>query len=407
MKIVHIITRMIVGGAQENTLLTCQGLQERGHDVTLITGPALGPEGQLMDRALVGGYRVIALDCLRRRINPFHDVPGYFKLKKLLSESAPDIVHTHSAKAGVLGRGAAAAVRRSEVKACCRISENVQKARGPAPGSMRIVHTVHGWAFHPYQGLAPNKLYIALERHAAKHTDTFICVAEAMKRQGLAAQIGRQEQYTRIFSGMETEVFLRERSAQEIAALRADLDLPTDAIVIATVARLAELKGHDTIIAAAHELAPRHPNVYWLFVGDGHLRGQVERQIEAAGIKDRVRLTGLVPPERVADLLHASDMLVHCSLREGLARALPQALLCGKPAICYDLDGAGEVVFDGKTGLLLPPEDIASLVKAQEKLIDDQQLRLRLGSAGREFCAQEFPWQLMVQRIEKVYESLL
>ena len=146
---------------------------------------------------------------------------------------------------------------------------------------------------------------------------------------------------------------------------------------------------------------------YWLFVGDGHLSGQVNRQIEAAGLDQRIRLTGLVPPERVADLLHASDILVHCSLREGLARALPQAMLCGKPVVCYDLDGAPEVVIDDKTGYLVPPDDIDALVEAQEKLIADQDLRRRLGQTGKDFCSKEFVSQLMVDRVERVYQSLL
>ena len=407
MKIVHIITRMILGGAQENTLLTCQGLHERGHEVTLITGPALGPEGQLMDRALAGGYRVIELDCLQREIGPFRDLTSYFKLKKLLADLGPDIVHTHSAKAGILGRWAAAAVRNKADQACCRVVENVRSAQGPPPGQLRIVHTIHGLAFHQYQSRVLNRFYIAVERNAAKSTDAFISVADAMTKQALAAEIGRQEQYTRVFSGIETELFLRPRSREEIDATRAELDLPSDAIVITTVARLAELKGHDAIIAAAHELVQRHDNTYWLFVGDGHLSGQVNRQIEAAGLDQRIRLTGLVPPERVADLLHASDILVHCSLREGLARALPQAMLCGKPVVCYDLDGAPEVVIDDKTGYLVPPDDIDALVEAQEKLIADQDLRRRLGQTGKDFCSKEFVSQLMVDRVERVYQSLL
>lgn len=406
MKIVHVITRMILGGAQENTLLTCEGQHERGHEVTLITGPALGPEGQLMDRARSGGYQVIELDCLRREISPWRDARGYIKLKELLRRLQSDVVHTHSAKGGILGRWAAQAVRGEMSKACCKVMENVRQVQGAAHGGMRIVHSVHGWSFHRYQGVVRNKLYIALERAAAKYTDAFICVADAMTQQALAAGIGRAQQYTRVFSGMDTELYLRERSADEKAAVRAELDLPGNAIVIATVARLAELKGHDAIIAAAHELARRHDNVYWLFVGDGHLRGQVERQVEAAGVKDRIRLTGLVSPERVADLLHASDLLVHCSLREGLARALPQAMLCGKPVVCYDLDGAPEVVFEGQTGYLVQPGDMDGLVAAQEKLITDDDLRRRLGRAGKEFCAKEFPWQLMVERIERVYASL-
>ncbi|MBN1766705.1 MAG: glycosyltransferase, partial [Sedimentisphaerales bacterium] len=141
MKIVHIITRMILGGAQENTLFTCEGLHRRGHEVTLITGPALGPEGELMERAKGGGYRVIEMENMRRAINPAWDVPCYFKLKKLITELAPDIVHTHSAKAGILGRRAADKVRSKAVAACCSRVGKFQQAQMACTARPRIVHT--------------------------------------------------------------------------------------------------------------------------------------------------------------------------------------------------------------------------------------------------------------------------
>ncbi|MCP4707351.1 MAG: glycosyltransferase family 4 protein [Planctomycetes bacterium] len=405
MKIVHIITRMILGGAQENTLLTCEGLHQRGHEVTLITGPALGPEGQLMDRARSGGYRVIELDRLRRAINPFYDMPVLKQLRKLLEEIDPDIVHTHSAKAGILGRRAAATLRKKTTHACCPTLEKFRAAQSAGCGRPRIIHTIHGLAFHPYQSSLLNYPYIAVERSAANYTDAFICVARAMTDQALAAGIGQKHQYTRIFSGLESETFVDPPSAQDIAKIRRDLEIPKDTVVIATVARLFELKGHDYIIDAARQITQRHHNVVWLFIGDGNLRSSLEQKIAAYNLTPYFRLSGLVPPERVGPLLHASDILVHCSLREGLARALPQALLCGKPAISFDVDGAREVIINDKTGCLIPPKDILALITAQEKLIADRDLRLRLGRAGRNFCRQEFDKNLMIERIEKLYQS--
>ena len=405
MKIVHVITRMILGGAQENTLLTCEGLHRLGHDVTLITGPALGPEGQLMDRARVGGYRVIELNGLRRAINPFYDVPVYRRLKKLLAEIDPDIVHTHSAKAGILGRRAAAVLRKKAIQACCPMLEKFRAAQSAGCGKPRIIHTIHGLAFHPYQSSLLNYPYIAIERAAAKYTDAFICVARAMTDQALAAGIGQKHQYTRIFSGLESETFLNPPSTEDIAQIRRALDIPPDAVVIATVARLFELKGHDYIIDAARQITQRWQNVVWLFIGDGNLRSSLEQKIADYNLTPYFRLSGLVPPERVGPLLHASDILVHCSLREGLARALPQALLCGKPVISFDVDGAREVIINDKTGYLVPPKDIPALIAAQEKLITHRDWRLRLGQAGREFCRREFDKDLMVERIEKLYQS--
>lgn len=403
MKIVHIITRMILGGAQENTLLSCEGLHRRGHEVTLITGPALGPEGQLMDRAYKGGYKVIELDCLRRAINPLRDLVCYYRLKKLLANLDPDIVHTHSAKGGVLGRWAGFALRGQAAACCCRRVGKLLEAQMAARPRPRIVHTIHGLAFHPYQPGWLNRLYIAVERSTGRRTDAFISVAEAMTQQALAAGIGRRQQFTKIFSGLEAQYFLQKPSAQEIAALRGELNIPVDAVVIVTIARLFELKGHEYIIESAKRLAGRYENVVWLFVGDGNLRGKLERQIAEAGLTDRFRLSGLVAPERIGRILHACDILVHCSLREGLARALPQGLLCGKGVVSFDVDGASEVVIDDKTGFLVPPKDVSALSEALEKLICQAQLRERLGQAGLELCRKEFDHDLMVDRIEGVY----
>jgi len=407
MKIVHIITRMILGGAQENTLLTCEGLHRRGHEVTLITGPALGPEGELMERARSGGYRVIELDCLRRAINPYYDIPGYYRLKKAVQELAPDIVHTHSAKAGILGRWAAAALQKSAADSCCSRVSRFRRAQLSHCNLPRIVHTIHGLAFHPYQSSLKNLFYIAIERAAARRTDAFISVAEAMTRQALAAGIGHRGQYTRIFSGMELDSYLNVPTSEKIEQIRQEFSIPLDATVITTVARLFELKGHEYIIESARRLASQHQKVVWFFVGDGILRHTIERQIAAAGLRDCLRLAGLVPPERIGELLHASDILVHCSLREGLARALPQALLCGKPVVSFDVDGAAEVVINDETGFLIPPKDISALTSVQEKLITNPDLRCQLGAKGREFCRREFDHHLMVDHIEQVYKSLI
>ena len=147
LKIVQIITRLIVGGAQENTLITCKLLAQRGHEVILITGPALGPEGELFNQTKGQDYKVVVVDRLRRAINPYNDVVSYFQIKGLLRELRPDIVHTHSAKAGILGRFAAHNLR-----------------AGWGEDLPAVVHTIHGLAFHRYQSELLNRLYIAIER---------------------------------------------------------------------------------------------------------------------------------------------------------------------------------------------------------------------------------------------------
>ena len=378
MKICHVITRMILGGAQENTLLTCEGLHERGHDVTLIAGPALGPEGQLITNARDGGYRVIEIDQMRRPINPIRDHRAYRRLLRLLGDLRPDIMHSHSSKAGILARKAAAKV-----------------------GGMKIVHTVHGLPYHRYLSPWRNKLYIALEKRAARRSDAIISVADAMTRQALAAGVGRPEQYTTIYSGMEVEPYLHASGAK---AFGDSMGLDDDALLVTQVSRLAELKGHQYILDAAEQITD--PRVRFCFAGDGRWRDRIASEIKRRGLDDRFTLTGLIPPEQIPAVMAASDIVVHCSLREGLARTLPQAMLAGRPVISFDIDGAAEVV-DDSTGVLLPPGDVTGLVDAIEKLADSPDLRAALGAAGREKCREMFSRQRMVDRIEELYLRLL
>ncbi len=192
MKIVHVITRLIVGGAQENTLLSCEGQHDRGHEVTLITGPPIGPEGSLLDRAKSYGYRVEVIDEMRRAILPLKDWKTYHRLIGRLRELNPDIVHTHSSKAGIIARWAA------------------HKAHVPG-----VIHTIHGLAFTASTSAIVNGAYKALERWTAPISDKIVCVADAMREQSLAAQIGQAEQYVTVYSGMDIGPFLNPPVSRE------------------------------------------------------------------------------------------------------------------------------------------------------------------------------------------------
>ncbi len=389
MKVVHIITRLILGGAQENTLITCRLLAERGHNVTLITGPAIGPEGQLFDQTKGQKYRTIVVDQMRRAIEPVKDSISYAKIKGWLRELDPDIVHTHSAKAGILGRYAAWSLKREW-------AEN-----RPA-----VVHSLHGLSFHPYQGPWQNRLYIAIEKAAAKRTDYFISVADAMTEQSKAEGIGVDKPYVTAYSAIDEEQFLTPIPPEQRREFRRKYGIPKDAVVLVTIARLFELKGHDYIIASARELARRFDNVLWLFVGDGNLADVYKGQIQDLGLVDRFRFTGLMSPERIPLAIQSSDILVHCSLREGLARTLPQAMLCARPAISFDVDGAREVVNEN-TGRLIEPKNVHQLIEACAELIQDRALREKLGQAGRESVKTKFAPDTMVDTIEEVYRKLL
>ncbi|HEX8915927.1 MAG TPA: glycosyltransferase family 4 protein [Humisphaera sp.] len=380
MHICHVITRLIVGGAQENTLLSCEGQHAAGHQVTLVTGPAIGPEGSLMDRARAAGYRVEVVDEMRRSILPIKDYRTYHRLVRLFHDLKPDVVHTHSSKAGILGRWAA------------------DRAKVPV-----IVHTIHGLAFTASRSRVVNHAYRVLERQAAPLTDRIVCVADAMRDQSLAAGIGSANQYVTVYSGMDTRPFVDPPVPR--AATRKKLGLADNHVVAGTIARLFDLKGHDDLVDLAPALCRRFPDLRFLWVGDGSLCGHLESRIAAAGLADRFVFAGLVPPERVPELAAAMDVLVHPSRREGLARALPQGQLAGCPVVAYDIDGNREGLIDGRTGYAIRPFDVPALGESLGRLTADADLRRTMGGAGRAFALSRFDTAVMVDGLEQVYRA--
>jgi glycosyltransferase involved in cell wall biosynthesis len=382
MHVVHYITRLIVGGAQENTLSTVEDQHHLfGDKVTLITGPGLGPEGSLEERARKGGLDLRIIDASRRAIHPWRDWQTYRQLLQLLREIKPDLLHTHSSKAGIIGRHAA------------------KKLRLPC------VHTIHGAAFHVGQSNLAYGLYRWLERRAARATDRFISVCDAMTDQYVRAGIAPRDKFVTVYSGFDVDPFLQPSRPPE--QIRADLGLSPHDVVIGKVARLFPLKGHDYLLRAAKPVLERCPNVRFLLVGDGILRPQFEAELKAQGIHDRFVFTGLVPPDRVPELIHAMDIVVHTSVWEGLARVLPQGLIAGKPVVSYDIDGAREVVIPGQTGYLIPAQAVDELVSALCELAVDPALRQKLGQTGRDRFTDQFRHQTMTRRIRDVYQDVL
>lgn len=383
MRIVHVITRLILGGAQENTVYNVEDLVEHyGDDVVLITGPPEGPEGDLFDRTKSKNLDVRLLDDLVRPVRPVIDGRAYQQLVRLFRDLRPEVVHTHSSKAGILGRAAA--------HHC---------------GIPCIVHTIHGLPFHPFERWHRNLIYTAAERWAAKRCHRIITVAEAMTVQALQAKVGRPEQYVTIYSGMEVEPFLSPPVDRQ--TVRAQWNFKPDEIVIAKVARLFELKGHDDVLAAGAVLIRQFPQIRLLFIGGGIWRERLQVKAESLGIGSNVIFTGLVPPGKIPELLSASDIVVHASYREGLARVLPQALLSGKPVVSYAVDGAPEVVLPDQTGYLATVGNIEELTEGLRKLIVDPEKRRRFGETGRQLFTEQFRHETMTARIRQLYEEVL
>jgi glycosyltransferase involved in cell wall biosynthesis len=382
-RVAHIITRLILGGAQENTLYTVIG-QQRDYDVTLFIGVDDGTEGSLRQRAAAANVRLVVVPTLVRPIQPFTDLRALFALVRLLRNGRFDIVHTHSSKAGILGRIAA------------RIA-----------GVPVVVHTLHSLVFHEYQAAWKNSLYIWFKRRCAPITDLLISVNDQTTRGALEAGIGRPEQYVTIYSGIELDRFLSVRDRLDPGAAKHRVGIPPDAPVVGKVARLFPLKGHEQFLAAAVEVARLSPAAWFLIVGDGPLRAELEQKAAALGLRDRTVFTGRVPPDEVPECLQAMDVVVHTSLREGIARVLPQAAAVGKPVVTFDLDGAPEVVKDGVSGYLVPVLDTAAIARRVAELLTDSDRRHRMGEAGRMFVERNFSVDHMVARINEQYERLL
>lgn len=381
MRIVHIITRLIVGGAQENTISTVLGLTQKPDvNVYLISGPTRGPEGSLVDR--VAGIPGLYYETphLVRPVHPIKDVLALIDLVRLLKTLKPDIVHTHSGKAGVLGRIAA------------RI------AKTPI-----IIHTIHGPSFGDFQGKIPNLIFLTAEKFAAKYTTHFIAVSQAMIHQYLRAGIGRQNQYTCIYSGFNLEPYLTVKNDLQ---LRAKYGILPDDIVIGKIARLFKLKGHDDLFAIAPRITKQFPKVKFMLVGGGEWEGRFKKLAEDSGLKDRFIFTGLVPPEEIPSLIGIMDIVVHLSRREGLPRSIAQGLAAGKPVIAYDCDGAREACIDRVTGYLVPAGDTERLVTALTYLISSPTLRESLGKAGRDLAIKKFSEEEMVRNIYNLYVRL-
>ena len=375
---------MILGGAQENTLLSVIGLDAKPqYDVTLITGPALGPEGELIEDARRAGVKLILVPEMRRNINPWLDLLTYRKLRRRLAEIQPEIVHTHSSKAGILGRLAAH-----------RLAVPV------------IVHTIHGLPFHEYQSRLEHRLFVAAERFAARRTHRIVTVCDAMMEKAVAAGVAPRDRFETVYSGMRVEPFL-QAGRRDRRAVRAEFDLAPDDLVIGQIARLMTLKGHKYILPIIPDVVREFPRAKFLFVGDGILRSQLEGQAKALGVRDRVVFAGLVPHHRIPDVLRTMDLLIHASLREGLARVLPQALLTGVPVVSFDIDGASEVVFPGETGYLAEPASSASLRDGIRRMLADPEAARAMAERGRRFCLERFRHDRMVEHLDQIYQRLV
>lgn len=378
--VMHLITRLIVGGAQENTLYTAALLDPARYKVQVISGAQTGSEGSLIEEARQQGIPLKIVPELVRQISPLKDLQALIKLYRLLQREPYQVLHTHSSKAGILGRLA-----------------------GHLAGTPVIIHTVHGWSFHDYMSPWLQKTYILLERWMAHYTQALVAVSQKDIDKGLQAGIGRPDQYHLIRSAIPIEQF--DASLFDRGKIRQALGIPEQAVVIGFVGRFSPQKNPLDWVRVAKQVGQNQKDVFFLMVGDGPLRDQVEAQLLQAGIRDRTVLTGL--RRDIPALLACMDMFMHTSLWEGLPRAIVQALCIELPVLAYSADGVQEIIQNGENGYIFQPGEVKKMAEVCEHLVQHPELRKALGQRGRERVMQEFDLQKMIAQISALYEQFV
>jgi glycosyltransferase involved in cell wall biosynthesis len=378
--VLHILTRLIRGGADENTVLTVNGLDPHRFRVTLAVGA--GSEATML-AAVSPSVRVIELTDLVREVSPRRDLAALRGLRRLIRDERYDIVHTHTAKAGMLGRFA---------------------ARGAGPV---IVHTLHGSTFHGALGRAEYLLYWGLEKAAAGFTDRIITVGEDLRDRYLEAGIGRADRYQLIRSGMELSDFSAAAAMgpERRAEVRRSLGVPADAPLVGKVARLEARKGYRYFLEMAEAVLQRVPAAHFVGLGAGDEHGPLRAEVERRGLTGRVHFPGF--RRDIADVLAVLDVAVLTSLWEGLPRVLVQAAASGVPAVSFAVEGAHEVVKDRVNGWVVPMRDVPAMTDRVVELLSDPARARAMGAAGRGLVCETWAADTMVRQIAEVYEDLL
>ena len=367
------ITRFIAG-AGGVALRGALALDRNEHSVTILSAPG----GPLLAEAEKAGFKVILLKHMRPEISPRDDPKGLQELIHLLREGDFDVVHTHSAKAGALGRFAAHRV-----------------------GVPAIVHTFHGFPFHDFQFGPVRSTYIALERSLGRITDQFLAVGGAVAAQAISLRIAPAERIRTIASAIELDIL--PASPGNRAAARHLMRLPEDVQVVGAVGRLAPQKAPQDLVAAIEAMG--RSNVYCVWVGDGPLRQEVTRLIERRNLTNRFLLLG----ERhdVAALLPGFDVFALASHYEGLPCSVVEAMTCGIPVVATAVNAVPEVVVPGRTGLLVPANAPMLLGRALAYLLDHPAEGSRMSLAARAQLGDRFDPKVLGRDLAETYELAL
>ena len=386
-KILHIITRLDRGGSAKNTLLTCLGLAEK-YDLMLAHGLSLEShmtdwEKQSVDahlkEAVARGVRIIPLESLVRRIAPVRDLCTFFSLFSLMVRAKPTIVHTHSSKAGLLGRWAA------------------KLAHVPI-----IIHTPHGHVFFGHFGPLASKLFLVLERITSHITDRIIALTEAEKNDYIYFSVSKPHKIITIHSGVEIERYMN--AEVNVRGKKIALGLNPESLTVGLVGWLLPIKGPMYLLKAMAQVWKSIPGPELVFVGKGELEDELRKQAMEMGVADKVFFLGWRGD--VPEIMQILDVLVLPSLNEGMGRVLVEAMAAGKPVVASLVGGVPDLIKDGENGLLVEPGEVNGLSRAITKLLMDEDIRYEMGQKGKNM-SHDFSVESMIAKIDALYSNLI
>ncbi len=388
-KIIHIITRLDKGGSAETTLQAVSLLNQKKYELFLAHGLSLESNMSNMEKELVErdlslakakNVKVFTIPSLVRRLSFKNDLLALISIYRLIKRIKPHIVHTHTSKAGWLGRLAAFL------------------ARVPI-----IIHTPHGHVFHSYYGPLMTKIFVIAERILSLMTDKITALTDRERDEHLEQGIASIEKYVIIHSGVMLQQIMNMNS--DIERGKKKLCIPQNSNVIGVVGRLVPIKGHKYLVSAAKRIIREFDSTFFVFVGDGYLESKLERQSESLGVRKNIIFTGW--RKDVIEILNLFDILVLPSLNEGMGKVLIEGMALGKPIVASSVGGIIDLVENGDNGILVPPKDSDALEEAILKLIRNKSLAQKLGKNGKAKVYPEYDTFVMVRQIEDLYEDML
>jgi len=379
-KVLHIITRLDPGGSSTNTIETAARLDPQRFDVFLISGRTKDTDGGIEELLKSKCLKYAFFPDLQREIHPWKDIMAFIQLYHFIKKRRFDIVHTHTSKAGILGRFAARCA-----------------------GVPVVIHTPHGHVFYGYFSKALTTVFIWVERTTARITDKIITLTDRGKEEHLEFKIGPTDKFVRIYSGIDLSPKLKSSDLKH--QLKKQWEINGGNFIFGCVGRLDPIKGTTYLIDAMAQVVKKHPKTRLLLVGDGSQKEKLQEQCRALGLLDLVKFTGF--QKDPASFIEIMDVFVLASLNEGMGRVILEAMVYGKPIIATKVGGVPELVHEGKNGLLVPPQNADALSAAMIKLVEHQELREEMSKQSKTIVGAQFDLDKMVKDIEGLYNQLL